>query len=104
MSVMNHHPSSESSLFPEQVGMCASSHQDKLISGNFVDQKPIRGDMALPRTFILPNQGMVTIPLIKSLSMYQCFNHLLKLGETFIAPLHTFDIFFELRGAMYGSH
>ena len=76
--------------------MCARPDKKYLALRTFVDEKPIRFNVALPRTLVLPNKGMVSIRRLKHLLSYELHDDFLVFGEIPPSFLYALDILLEL--------
>jgi len=84
------------------MGTCSDKYDILLCS--YIDEQPIWFNMTLARAFILTNKLVILKMWFQVLSANQFFDDCLKLSEIFAAPLHSLDIFFELRSAADRSH
>jgi len=85
----------------KQIGMGSGSLQTKFVSQNFIDQQPIRLDMAISMFNPIPPKLVILIPQSESLACEEKIHDRFDLGEVFAAFLQTLDILLKLMRLRY---
>lgn len=92
--------------FSEQVGMraCSRQIQNQLRRRNFINQKPIRGYVALSAVFEVANEGMILVLLGQRLSSGKLLDNLCDRLHVVSPLLCELQVLFELCGRPYRVH
>ena len=78
--------------------MGARAAQEQFLSGDFVDQQPIRLHMAVPRAVPIARQCMVPALRRQAFLSHEESAHFLELLEVFAPFLLSIDVLLELAG------
>jgi hypothetical protein len=82
------------SLLPKEVGMGSRSFEYNPIFLQFVDEKPIRLDMTLPASSVVPDKFMISMNRVKFITLNECTSDDLELICIFPACPHSLDVSF----------
>ena len=75
--------------------MCAGSVEHKHIPVIAVDQQPVRRNMALPISFMITCQLVISVPIRQWGRNPECIDHCLKLPQIIPALCTDLEILFE---------
>jgi hypothetical protein len=88
----------------KEVGMRSCSFEHNLILLQFVNEKPIRFDVALPTPGIVTNEFMISMKWIQNFALNECADNDFNLLHALPARPHSLDIPLELAGIDWNPH
>lgn len=93
-------------LQPEKVGVRTGSHcsQNKLSLINAIDKQPIRLDVALPMTPIIPSKCVIVHPFRQGLFFSKSFDYCVNLFDARALSAQAPHVLFELRRELEVEH
>jgi hypothetical protein len=71
---------------------------------DFIDQQPIRFNMTLPPSLIIPNEFVIFMDWIKGLSLKKCADDDLNFLKVLSSLLDPLDVLLELPSIDRGEH
>ena len=84
--------------------MTSSSFENDPIFFDFIDQQPIRFNMTLSSSQIIPNEFVILMDWIKRLSLKECANDDLNFLKVLSALLDPIDVLLELPSIDRGEY
>jgi hypothetical protein len=88
----------------EQVRVCSRADQVQVVAVDFVEQEPIRFDVAVPMMFPVSAKRVVLVSRPQGVALDKKQDQLAQLGEVLSATLGEFHIALELSAANQVSH
>ncbi len=102
MARLTYSVNSDLYLFLKQLRMWtkAIKHQNKNISTNLINKKPVRFDVTLTRTFVVSCKVMIPVFCIQRTAIRQNIDYLKQLIKIFILLFCKLQILFKLIGKL----
>ena len=90
--------------FLEQLCVYSCTFEDDAVNVGFVNQEPIRFNMALPSPLPVSGQFMISMDGVKLLFLDQAPDYDFELLEIFTPPLDPLDVSFKLPCINWSEH
>ena len=87
----------KAAMASEEIAVRTSAGEANFCFVGFVDQKPVRGNMAFALGEPIPDKRMVMALRWKDLACHQDIKHLLQFGDIVVAAVAEFQVALELR-------